>query len=692
MKVFSVSIHNVVMFGGALLCVSAMFGWHLGISGARASSTFFIDVENAECSDGGPGSEAEPWCTINQAFLTLQAGDQAYVAPGTYRIDEGPGVDASGDIHPVHAGTAEAKIEIIGESSAGATVGRPELYDESTLVFLEGGRTVIDKDYWSLSGVYHRNGSGFYCQNADGVEWKDSLSFVEPDWSNPDVMPELGGGHTPEFQDCNGFLVDRVESYSIVADRTCVGKLSGGSVLFINQANDFRITNSIFYGGRNSHYIFNANNFEIDNTTFFGGQEHLGGIGKNSHAWSFHDNLILPGPGQEYWIEFKPESNECFDLDPKISSGDAYNNLFFNGPALKVTTSGGVNCGFDYVGQIEDITVRNNVRISQHWSSNSFFASNNERDTDTIDSNYNFFWNVFPRTEWPSQPDVHFWGTYAWNNSFLDVFTFDEWKTQTSYPQILQDPNSWHYFTRDLEGIDPGLETDLTQFDQIGLENFEGAVHVNTAMPEAACPNDFYSNYAYPYRMNLRMIDYRAKANSLLTTLQGDPAFGGGLIGPSWMYGNSNHAPTLVPIGSKTITEEEELTFSVSASDPDPGEDLLLSASNLPENASFVDHGNGTGEFAWTPIGGQAGTYPNVLFSVSDGEATDEEIITITVNEKPANCEPNWECTEWSQCNVGTQTRSCHDTNTCGTDSGRPDEVRACDSIAPAEIMDLTAQ
>ena len=41
-------------------------------------------------------------------------------------------------------------------------------------------------------------------------------------------------------------------------------------------------------------------------------------------------------------------------------------------------------------------------------------------------------------------------------------------------------------------------------------------------------------------------------------------------------------------------------------------------------------------------------------------------------------CTPNWLCSSWSDCTGGTQTRTCLDSNQCGTNVGKPDEVQSC--------------
>ena len=93
-----------------------------------------------------------------------------------------------------------------------------------------------------------------------------------------------------------------------------------------------------------------------------------------------------------------------------------------------------------------------------------------------------------------------------------------------------------------------------------------------------------------------------------------------------------NRAPELEPIGNKTVDESSELTFTVSATDPEK-DPLVYSATGLPEGAVFDPN---TRVFSWTPTYAQSGTYP-VIFTVSDTYRSDSETITITVNNRPAS-------------------------------------------------------
>jgi hypothetical protein len=97
--------------------------------------------------------------------------------------------------------------------------------------------------------------------------------------------------------------------------------------------------------------------------------------------------------------------------------------------------------------------------------------------------------------------------------------------------------------------------------------------------------------------------------------------------------GGGNQPPVLDAIGDKSVTEGDDLSFGVTTQpDPDGPSPLTLSVANNPSGSTFTDNGDGTGTFTWLAAA-PAGTYPGVTFTVSDGQDTDSETITITVNE-----------------------------------------------------------
>jgi hypothetical protein len=95
-----------------------------------------------------------------------------------------------------------------------------------------------------------------------------------------------------------------------------------------------------------------------------------------------------------------------------------------------------------------------------------------------------------------------------------------------------------------------------------------------------------------------------------------------------------NVAPTLNPIGNKSVGEDIQLAFTATASDPDlPANTLTFSLKNgtsghVPTGASI---GATSGNFTWTPTHAQIGA-ATFDVCVSDAVLSDCETITVTVN------------------------------------------------------------
>ena len=96
---------------------------------------------------------------------------------------------------------------------------------------------------------------------------------------------------------------------------------------------------------------------------------------------------------------------------------------------------------------------------------------------------------------------------------------------------------------------------------------------------------------------------------------------------------NKNTPPTFQQVDEKSVAEKSELTFNISASDPE-NDSVELSAVNLPEGASFNAE---TGEFFWTPTQRQSGVYDIRFTATDDGELSmsSEMIVKVTVIDVP---------------------------------------------------------
>jgi uncharacterized protein (TIGR03437 family) len=91
-----------------------------------------------------------------------------------------------------------------------------------------------------------------------------------------------------------------------------------------------------------------------------------------------------------------------------------------------------------------------------------------------------------------------------------------------------------------------------------------------------------------------------------------------------------NDPPVLTVPGPQTVVAGQRLVFNTSATDPDVGQTITLSASNVPSGATF---NSANGQFIWTPTTSQVGTYP-VTFTATDNGTpplSDVKQVSITV-------------------------------------------------------------
>jgi hypothetical protein len=97
--------------------------------------------------------------------------------------------------------------------------------------------------------------------------------------------------------------------------------------------------------------------------------------------------------------------------------------------------------------------------------------------------------------------------------------------------------------------------------------------------------------------------------------------------------GDVNRPPVLDPIGNQVIGSGEELALLLTATDPDEGDLLTYEASGIPTGATFIDNGNGTAEFTWTPDEEITGNFWMTFKVTDDGvpAESDSESLHISV-------------------------------------------------------------
>ncbi|RMD66488.1 hypothetical protein D6817_04000, partial [Candidatus Pacearchaeota archaeon] len=130
------------------------------------STEFYVDKDNPNCDDTGPGTQAQPFCTI-------QAGADAATVPGSTVYILGastPYVAATTNINDnvlkvTASGTSAAPISFVGVKDA--VYGYPVLDGQSApQVFANDNVVVSQGDWVSFSNLIVKNGgcSGFFIQ------------------------------------------------------------------------------------------------------------------------------------------------------------------------------------------------------------------------------------------------------------------------------------------------------------------------------------------------------------------------------------------------------------------------------------------------------------------------------------------------------------------------------------------------
>ena len=116
---------------------------------------------------------------------------------------------------------------------------------------------------------------------------------------------------------------------------------------------------------------------------------------------------------------------------------------------------------------------------------------------------------------------------------------------------------------------------------------------------------------------------------------------------PSDCTPGTNHPPVFQPIGSETVVIGTNVSFHVSATDPDS--DKVTLSWEIPSGASFTNVTNNSitvkGDFSWTPT--TAGTYTTKFTATDDDSSPKSATLTVTItvtSTPPPVCDNDGVC------------------------------------------------
>ncbi|MFH1701312.1 MAG: Ig-like domain-containing protein [Candidatus Zixiibacteriota bacterium] len=105
-----------------------------------------------------------------------------------------------------------------------------------------------------------------------------------------------------------------------------------------------------------------------------------------------------------------------------------------------------------------------------------------------------------------------------------------------------------------------------------------------------------------------------------------------------------NQPPSIEPIGPFGVSVGRTLEFTVTASDSttDGSGQVFLTASGIPNNATFVDQGDNTGLFRFTPNNSQAGVLTVRFIAIDDSPSPMSASIDVEITVVSGNAPPEF--------------------------------------------------
>ncbi len=309
------------------------------------ADTSTLYVGGAGCSDSGPGTQAQPFCTISEAAAVAVAGQTVLVSAGTY----------SEDVKPANSGTPGSPI--IFQAAPGAT---------ATVTGGANGFTISSRNWITISGftITGTTSSGIYLWNSanitvSGNTVTNSGQRVQGAnavgiWVGNTTDSTIFGNHADNnsahgiylTQNSTRITVDSNEAsfnaYGWERNANGINVISPGNTIIRNVVHDNEDSGIQFYPGAGVSAGGN-NNVVTDNVSY-----HNMGITSVQLT-----NCSHPTTGN---------TSDCFTGDHGIDNLDVTGNQI-TGNTVYANTTAGINVEGLPAGTPSGITIKNNISV-----------------------------------------------------------------------------------------------------------------------------------------------------------------------------------------------------------------------------------------------------------------------------------------------------------------------------------------
>lgn len=324
---------------GCLLAVAATLAGAAAAAAPAAAAASTIYVGGSGCSDSGPGTQAQPYCTISRAAAVAAAGQTVLVSSGTY----------SEDVKPAQSGSAGSPITY--QAAPGATV----TITGGANAFTISGRSWITVSGFNVTGT---TSSGLYLWNDSNitlsgntvtaagqqVQGANAVGIYVGSTTNSTVS----GNHTDNNTAAGIYLTmgstgitvagneASLNAYGWERNANGIDVISPGNTILKNVTHDNEDSGIQFYPGGN-------NNVATDNLSY-----HNKGITTTQLT-----NCSHPTTGN---------TSDCFTGDHGIDDLAVTGNQI-TGNTVYSNTSAGINVEGLSAGTNSGITIQNNISV-----------------------------------------------------------------------------------------------------------------------------------------------------------------------------------------------------------------------------------------------------------------------------------------------------------------------------------------
>ena len=405
------------------MCLALTLSSLVGARPALAAATVYVDNGSTSCSDAGPGTEAQPYCTISAAILANKGpGVTVYVKPGVYRESVTiPASGASGNPYVLKALGGTVVIDGSDDFSSASlwTLYSGNVYRASGITW---GPMQVFVDGVRLTASTAAPGS----LPANTFEWVSGQGlYVNIGGANPGTHTILVGHRTKgiylaarSYVTIDGFTVTRIDdraiylntssNYNIIRNTVCTwnykygiylygctGVLVEKNVVSDNQDNGIMLTKSSTAGGCTACTV--QDNECMRN--IYPPVRRAVGI----RIYASPNNLLQRNrlhDNQDSGIQIEQGSDNVVCVQNiSWNNGDhGYDQLY----ALGVTHVGDVayhnfKDGFSIEGQAMNGSVYDCIAIDNGLTTNEFNLWVNDSSSVGFHSDRNLFWNSTSR-------------------------------------------------------------------------------------------------------------------------------------------------------------------------------------------------------------------------------------------------------------------------------------------------------